>query len=79
MVSDYDIRVRSYLLWEAAGRPQGRDREFWFLAESDLRIETSQTATWRKPMLVVVPGVPVSRPLQRTVATRVPPRERKSA
>lgn len=77
MVSEYDIRVRSYLLWEAAGRPHGRDREFWLRAEADLRAETPEPR--RRPTLVVVPGVPLFRPLQRTTAMRVPPRERKSA
>ncbi|MGH6889670.1 MAG: DUF2934 domain-containing protein [Rhizomicrobium sp.] len=77
MASEYDVRVRSYLLWEAAGRPQGRDREFWFQAEAVLHAETPQT--WRKPTLVLVPGVPVSRPPQRTTAMRVPPRDRKTA
>lgn len=77
MVSEYDIRIRSYLLWEAAGRPQGRDREFWFMAESGLGAETHEPR--RRPALVLVPGVPFSRPPQRTVAMRVPPRERKTA
>lgn len=80
MVSEYDIRIRSYLFWEAAGRPQGRDREFWFRAEADLAAETRQkTVSGRRPALVVVPGVPVSLPPQRTIAMRVPPRARKTA
>ncbi|HEY3776784.1 MAG TPA: DUF2934 domain-containing protein [Rhizomicrobium sp.] len=80
MVSDYDIRIRSYLLWEAAGRPQGRDREFWFRAESDLQAEVRQAMSpWRRPLLLVVPGVPISSPPHRTTALRVPSRERKTA
>ncbi len=30
------VALRSYLLWEQAGRPQGRDVEFWLQAESEL-------------------------------------------
>lgn len=32
-----DIRHAAYLLWEEAGRPAGRDREFWFEARQRLR------------------------------------------
>ena len=30
------IRDRAYGLWEQAGRPVGRDEEFWFTAEREL-------------------------------------------
>lgn len=30
------VALRSYLLWEQAGRPQGRDVEFWLQAEQEL-------------------------------------------
>ena len=32
-----EISQRAYLLWEAAGRPQGRDMEIWFEAETRAR------------------------------------------
>ena len=31
------IPIRAYQLWEAAGRPEGRDEEFYFQAEEELR------------------------------------------
>jgi hypothetical protein len=31
---DNRIRNRAYDLWEAAGRPEGREQEFWKLAEA---------------------------------------------
>jgi hypothetical protein len=31
-----DIRVHAYHLWEANGRPSGRDLEFWTLAQQCL-------------------------------------------
>jgi hypothetical protein len=31
------IRGRAYDLWQAAGRPEGRDLDFWLRAERELR------------------------------------------
>jgi DUF2934 family protein len=33
------IRERAEQLWEAAGRPTGRDNEFWLEAESQVEAE----------------------------------------
>jgi hypothetical protein len=81
MVSEDDIRIRSYLLLQEAGRPQGRDVEFWLRAEAELFAEFPCAATpWGKSgRPVIVPRVPVSAPLRRTISMRVPPRERRSA
>ena len=35
-VSEEDVRVRAYHLWEAAGRPDGDGVEFWVRAEQEL-------------------------------------------
>ena len=32
-----DIVRRAYELWEQAGKPEGRDQEFYYLAEQELR------------------------------------------
>lgn len=32
-----DIRARAHQLWEQAGRPEGREEEFWHKAERELR------------------------------------------
>jgi len=32
-----NIALRAYQLWDAAGRPEGRDEEFYFQAEEELR------------------------------------------
>jgi hypothetical protein len=34
--SEDQIRMRAHQLWEAAGKPEGRDREFWIEAERQL-------------------------------------------
>src|SRR3954447_13589795 len=33
------IRKRAHELWEQAGKPEGRDEEFWHLAEQEIRNE----------------------------------------
>jgi hypothetical protein len=35
--SDEQIRARAHQLWEAAGSPEGREHEFWYQAEKELR------------------------------------------
>lgn len=35
--SESEIRTRAHQLWEAAGRPVGREMEFWDLAQQELR------------------------------------------
>lgn len=32
-----EIRTYAHQLWEKAGRPEGRDKEFWELAQRELR------------------------------------------
>jgi hypothetical protein len=34
--SQDEIRARARMLWESAGRPAGRDEEFWLQAEREL-------------------------------------------
>ena len=33
------VRNRAYILWERAGRPEGRDEEFWHQAWADWEAE----------------------------------------
>ncbi|QJP12983.1 DUF2934 domain-containing protein [Starkeya sp. ORNL1] len=33
------VRIRAYQLWENAGRPEGRDVEFWLMAERLIAID----------------------------------------
>lgn len=35
--SDDQIRTRAHQLWELAGKPEGRDDEFWREAERELK------------------------------------------
>ncbi|WP_139860946.1 DUF2934 domain-containing protein [Bradyrhizobium ivorense] len=36
---DEGVAARAYELWEKAGKPEGRDEEFWHLAEQELTNE----------------------------------------
>ena len=37
--TEQDIAARAYRLWEAAGEPEGKDEEFWRVAERELLCE----------------------------------------
>jgi hypothetical protein len=37
--TEIEITMRAYELWEKAGKPDGRDLEFYYLAEQELRNE----------------------------------------
>ena len=36
-LSEEDIRKKARELWEAAGKPDGKDQEFWLEAERQLK------------------------------------------
>ena len=49
------VRNRAYILWERAGRPEGRDEEFWHQAWADweaefLRGRTAPSSQDRMPL-----------------------------
>jgi hypothetical protein len=35
-LSEEQIRIRAHELWEAAGKPEGREQDFWLEAEREL-------------------------------------------
>lgn len=39
--TDQRIRERAHQLWEAAGSPEGREQEFWYQAERELKGDLS--------------------------------------
>jgi Protein of unknown function (DUF2934) len=38
------IRARAHELWEAAGKPEGREHEFWYQAERELKGEATDNS-----------------------------------
>jgi hypothetical protein len=66
--AEADIQHAAYFLWEKAGRPQGRDQEFWFAARERLRHSVAVKAVVHKLPRVAAstarnaqPGWPVIR------------------
>lgn len=41
--TDEQIRARAHELWEKAGKPEGRQEEFWHLAEQELLNEDASS------------------------------------
>jgi Protein of unknown function (DUF2934) len=37
--TEQEIRERAHQIWERHGKPEGREEEFWQLAEQELRNE----------------------------------------
>jgi len=48
--TDEQIKIRAHELWEQAGKPDGRDIEFWLLAERDLQEKPEHSES------TIVPG-----------------------
>jgi Protein of unknown function (DUF2934) len=41
--TEKEIMKRAYALWEQNGKPEGREDEFWQLAEQELRNEDKRS------------------------------------
>jgi hypothetical protein len=46
--SDEVVRTRAYLLWEADGRPFGRDDHYWGLASAELSDAPAKVSVKKK-------------------------------
>ena len=60
-ITDEAVTQRAYFLWEQAGRPSGRDAEFWHRAQDELKVEASTPAAVKRSV-VPPPPVPASPP-----------------
>jgi hypothetical protein len=73
--SQEEIRVRSYLIWEREGRPEGKSEEHWLRAKAELDAEFE--ANWRAASMegetttFVLPLLPISTPPSRSVADKI--------
>ena len=68
--SDERIRNEAYRLWEEAGRPHGRDAEFWHQASA--LVEHAPPASAKAAPATAKPRKKAAEP----VATAAPPRRR---
>lgn len=75
LLAEEQIRARSYALWNTAGRPSGRDEEFWFqaIAELDHELEISWLVALeeRENLEFAMPKAPISQPVQRHEAGKI--------
>jgi hypothetical protein len=67
---DEQIALEAYYLWLKAGRPAGRDQEFWFDAEKTLqRIKRKQTTVMSGHPPQVLSNLPPDRLRLRIVSS----------
>jgi hypothetical protein len=45
IIQNNEVTKRAYRLWEQAGKPQGRDLEFWVQAEAEARAAAGSRKT----------------------------------
>ncbi|HEY0291273.1 MAG TPA: DUF2934 domain-containing protein [Hansschlegelia sp.] len=67
-MNDHERKIRdaAYRLWEQAGQPEGRDREFWLKAEKSLKDEPADGPKGKSPKKAAMPMEPVEKtPLQK--------------
>ena len=59
------IRERAYHIWEQAGRPEGRDVEFWTRAEAEIAasaaVPAARDITARKPRVAKAAEKPAAK------------------
>lgn len=54
--ADERIRARAQQLWEQAGRPEGRQDEFWYQAQQDIREMEKLREQAEAPPPMILPG-----------------------
>ncbi len=75
LIPEEQIRLRSYALWEAEGRQEGRCEEYWLRALAELHEELERS--WlvaleeRENMELVMPRLPISKAPYRHEAGRL--------
>jgi len=65
--AEKDIQRAAYFLWEEAGRPEGRDQEFWFAARERLRHTAPIRTTVRKLPRLALSTARNAQPVLRVI------------
>jgi hypothetical protein len=68
-VPEDTVRLRSYLIWQQEGCPDGKALSHWLRAEAELEAELRAGAPPRAPF--VMPRVAISVPPNRRASTRI--------
>lgn len=74
--SEDEIRMRSYLIWDREGRPEGKSEEHWRRAKAELEAEFQAKCAGSidgKSKVFVVPLLQISSPPTRSQSTRDTP------
>ncbi len=75
IIPEDQVRARSYALWEAEGRQNGRSEEYWLRALAELQMELERS--WlvaleeRENTELVMPRLPISARPYRHEAGRL--------
>ena len=75
IISDEEIRTRSYLIWEREGCQDGKSHEYWLRAKSELEAELE--ANWHAASMegettaFVLPVLPIATPPIKLVSTKL--------
>jgi len=77
-IAEEHVRARSYAIWVAEGRPEGRCEDHWYRALAEL--EKELVHTWLMALEereyaeeMVMPRPPISQPVHRRLADRIDP------
>ncbi|PKU23998.1 DUF2934 domain-containing protein [Telmatospirillum siberiense] len=72
-VTDYDkISLRAFQIWEAEGRPEGRELEHWLRAEIELRVVPSPAKA--RPSAAPKGATAKAVPVKKTGAAKTSPK-----
>lgn len=64
-IDEKETGLLAYQLWEQAGRPAGKDQQFWYEAEKQLRARAQSNVT-------LPVQIPASRPAEATASRPAP-------
>jgi hypothetical protein len=67
--TEQQIMERSYEIWERHGKPEGRQNEFWYLAEEEVRQQSNPLDVLHLTRTRSAPPVLASAGCARTIRT----------
>lgn len=69
--SEEHIRMRSYLIWQREGCPNGNDLDHWRRAQEEIESERRYVLGPGRPAAFVMPRVPISTPPCKSISLRI--------
>lgn len=70
-ISEEHIRLRSYLIWQHEGCPEGNDLDHWMRAQEEIESELRCALAFSRPAAFVMPRVPISTPPCKSISLRI--------